>query len=132
MTKRTGERASEVQRSTLAAWYLSACFLVCLAGAVWLFSLLGVIDFGTGSASEASKEVARAAARRAAEQQTLARVSAQEEARDIAADAKRLIRVPNPSPPADPAASASSAASAANSASVSPQPAPVAARSAQQ
>jgi len=113
LTKRSGERASDVQRSTVAAWYLAACFMVCVVGAVWLASIFGVIDFG-GSGSEASKAVAKAAAQKAAAQQLQARLTAEEEARNIAADATRLIKVPVPTPSTDPAASATSSASAAS------------------
>ena len=107
LTKRTGDRASEIQRSTMAAWYLAVCFVICLAGAAWIASLLGVVDFGTrGDGQEVSKLAAREAARKAAAQQTQARSAAQEEARNIAQDATRLIKAPVPTPPADPAESA--------------------------
>ena len=107
LTKRTGDRASDIKRSTTAAWYLAVCFVICLAGMAWLASLLGVVDFGTrGDGPEVSKLAARQAARKAAMQQVQARSSAQEEARNIAEDATRLIKAPVPTPAADPAASA--------------------------
>ena len=119
LTKRTGDRASEIQRSTTAAWYLAVSFVICLAGAVWIASLLGVVDFGTRSDSqEVSKLAAREAARKAAAQQAQARSAAQEEARNIAEDSTRLIKAPVPTPPADPAASAQGTAPA-----PAPQPA---------
>jgi hypothetical protein len=119
LTKRTGDRASDIKRSTTAAWYLAVCFVICLAGLAWLASLLGVVDFGTrGDGQEVSKLAARQAAQKAAMQQALARSSAQEEARNIAEDATRLIKAPVPTQPADPAASAQGMASA-----PAPQPA---------
>ena len=107
-SKRAGDRASEIQRSTVAAWYAAACFVICLAGAIWLASLLGVVDFGGATGLTASKAAASAAARKAAVQQAQARQAAHEEARNIAADADRLIKAPTSVPPSDPAASAAS------------------------
>lgn len=112
-SKRVGDRASEIQRSTVAAWYAAACFVICLAGAIWLASLLGVVDFsGDVNSETASKAAAKAAARKAAAQQTQARQAAEEEARNIAEDSHRLVKAPGSTPPTDPAASAQAAPSA--------------------
>jgi hypothetical protein len=124
LTNRKGDRASDIQRSTMAAWYLSICFAICLAGGIWLASLLGVLDYGgSGYSPDAYKLAAKEAARKAGEQQLQARISAEEEARNIAEDSTRLIKAPVPTPPVDPAESAKSAV-------VMPSPAPVAAPSA--
>lgn len=118
LTNRKGERASDIQRSTMAAWYLSICFAICLAGGIWLASLLGVVDFGgTGYNPDVYKLAAKEAARKAAEQQLQARISAEEEARNIAEDSTRLLKAPVPTPSADSAESARSAAA-------TPAPAP--------
>ena len=120
LTNRAGERASEVQRSTAAAWYMAVCFTICLAGAVWIASSIGVVDFGTSGASkQIDKLVAKDAARKAAAQQAQARQSAEEEARNIAEDSTRLVKAPGFTPPTDPAANAPVTAAA-------PQPVPAA------
>jgi len=117
LSKRSSERASEIQRSTLIAWYAAVCFVICVAGAVWLASLFGVLDFDGGATNPAAyKAAAKEAAQRAAAQQVQARQTALEEARNIAADADRLIKPPTPTPQVDPAESSSSAASAASDA----------------
>jgi hypothetical protein len=104
LTNRKGDRASDIQRSTMAAWYLSICFATCLAGGIWLANLLGVVDFGgSGYSPDAYKLAAKEAAHKAAEQQLQARISAEEEARNIAEDSTRLIKAAVPTPPADPA-----------------------------
>lgn len=119
-SKRVGDRASEIQRSTVAAWYAAACFVICLAGAIWLASLLGVVDFGGGATSEtASKAAAKAAARKAAVQQAQVRQAAEEEARNIAEDSNRLVKAPGSTPPTDSAANAPVSLAA-------PQPVPTA------
>jgi hypothetical protein len=125
LTNRKGERASDIQRSTMAAWYLSICFAICLAGGIWLASLLGVVHFGSGGLSpDAYKVAAKEAARKAAEQQVQARMAAEEEARNISEDSTRLIKAPVPTPPADPAAQTKNEA-----ATPAPAPAPAAASS---
>ncbi|MFM5893287.1 MAG: hypothetical protein ACKOQM_02490 [Novosphingobium sp.] len=107
MTNRKGDRASDIQRSTMAAWYLSICFAICLAGGIWLANLLGVVDFGgSGYSPDAYKLAAKEAAHKAAEQQLQARIAAEEEARNIAEDSTRLLKAPGPTPPVDPAESA--------------------------
>ncbi|MFM5916339.1 MAG: hypothetical protein ACKOOL_02275 [Novosphingobium sp.] len=110
LTKRAGERASEVQRATTAGWYLAVCFMVCLGGALWLGSLLGFVSIGASEGDPAAYKVAaRQAARKAAEQQQLARLAAEEEARNMAEDSRRLLKAPGPKP---------------DTAAVAPEPAP--------
>lgn len=106
-SKREGDQASEIQRSTVTAWYAAICFAICLAGAIWLAILMGLIDFGgETNGLTGNQAAAKAAAQKAAAQQVQARQAAEEEARNIAEDSKRLIKGPEPTPPTDPAASA--------------------------
>ena len=130
-SKRSGDRESELKRSTVAAWYAGVCFLICLGGGIWLASLLGAIDLGGEATNPAAyKAAAKEASQKAAAQQVQARQSAEEEARDIAADAHRLIKPPMPTPQVDPAINAASAVSDARPAAPAtnnpapPKPAP--------
>lgn len=99
------ERADQLQGSTVAAWYLAACFLIVLLGGVWVASTVGWVDFGSAEGSGLDKAAVAAAARKAADREAQARQAAQQEARNLAEDSARAAVAP-----ASPAAAASPAA----------------------
>lgn len=97
----------------MAAWYLSICFVISIAGALWFANLLGVVSFGGESADAlAYKAAAKDAARKAAEQRYQARLSADEESRNIAADSTRLQRAAVGGPSVETAVATPTAATA--------------------
>jgi hypothetical protein len=91
------ERANELQGSSVAAWYLAACFLVVLLGGAWVANTIGWVDFSSETGPAFDKTAVVAAARKAANREAQARLAAQQEARNLAEDSARQA-VTSPSP----------------------------------
>jgi hypothetical protein len=83
------ERANELQGSSVAAWYLAACFLVVLLGGVWVANTIGWVNLGSETGPAFDKTAVAAAARKAANREAQARLAAQQEARNLAEDSVR-------------------------------------------
>lgn len=115
-SRKSIERANELQGTSVAAWYLAVCFVVVMMGGVWVASTIGWVDFGSEQGPAFDKKVAAAAARKAANREAQARLAAQQEAQNLAEDSARQA-VTSPSPvatasakvEADPAEPASAA-----------------------
>ncbi len=91
--KKTIERADELQGSSLAAWYLAACFLVVLLGGVWVADTIGWVNLGSEQGPAFDKATVEAAARKAVAREVQARLAAQQEARNLAEDSARQVVV---------------------------------------
>lgn len=97
LTRRSIERASEVQQATAVGWYAAIGGAICLLGCIWAVSLF----VGSGASEDRGKAYETAvkrASRDAAEQRVQLRLAAAEEARNMAADAARPIHEPLPQP----------------------------------
>jgi len=90
LTDRSIERAEAIQGTSITAWYLAACFMLLLFVGFWVASETGLVDLGSsGEDGPAYKQAATAASTKAAERDSLKRLAAREEAREMAEDAKR-------------------------------------------
>lgn len=96
-SRKSIERADQLQGSTVAAWYLAACFLVVLLGGAWVANSIGWVDFGSETGPAFDKAAVAAAARKAANREAQARLAAQQEAQNLAEDSARQA-VTSPSP----------------------------------
>lgn len=91
--KKTIERADELQGSSVAAWYLAACFLVVMLGGIWVADTIGWVKIGSEQGPAFDKATAEAAARKAVAREVQARLAAQQEARNLAEDSGRQVVV---------------------------------------
>jgi hypothetical protein len=93
-SRKSIERASELQGTSVAAWYLAVCFVVVMLGGIWVANTIGWVDFGSEAGPTFDKKVAAAAARKAANREAQARQAAQQEAQNLAEDSARAAVVP--------------------------------------
>lgn len=88
-SRKSIERAAELQESSVSAWYLAICLMVVMLGGVWAANAIGWLDIGSGQGQGFEKTAVAAAARKAADREEQARLAAQQEARNLAEDSAR-------------------------------------------
>lgn len=96
-SRKSIERANELQGTSVAAWYLAVCFVVVMLGGIWIANTIGWLDFGSEAGPAFDKAAVAAAARKAANREAQARLAAQQEAQNLAEDSARQA-VTSPSP----------------------------------
>jgi hypothetical protein len=92
-SRKSIERANELQGTSVAAWYLAVCFMVVMLGGAWVANSIGWVDFGSEQGPAFDKTAVAAAAKKAANREAQARQAAQQEAQNLAEDSARAAVV---------------------------------------